>query len=91
MPDSNDDHVEAIRADVVSRLEHDKRLRAVETEQAAMAKSLEMMQENLPKMEERLMTAIANAKPPSPWPAVGALAGVLAVLLTVAGFASGAI
>jgi len=91
MPDGNDDHVESIRADVVSRLEHDKRLRAVETEQAAMAKSLEMVHENLPKMEERLMAAIAAAKPASPWPAVGALAAVMAVLLAVAGFASGAI
>ena len=69
-----------VHADLVGRLKHDERLRAVEQQQAATAAVLS----EIPRMESRLMTAIAESKPKSPWPAVSALAGVMGVFLVIA-------
>lgn len=69
-----------VHADLVGRLEQDKRLRVVEQQQAAMTTAIA----ELPRMEQRLKDAIADLKPKSPWPAVSALAGVLGVFLVIA-------
>lgn len=69
-----------VHADLVGRLKQDERLRAVEQQQAAMAAVIA----EIPRMEERLMAAIHEVKPKSPWPAVSALAGALSVVLVIA-------
>lgn len=69
-----------VHADLVGRLEQDKRLRLVEQQQAAAMVAIAA----LPAMEQRLAAGIADLKPKSPWPAVSALAGVLGVFLVIA-------
>lgn len=68
-----------VHADLVGRLKHDERLRHVEQQVAVLSTIPEAMQ----RMETRLVTAITDNKPKSPWPAVGALGGVLGVLVVV--------
>jgi len=57
----------------------DTRLRTVEQEIAA----LRLLPKEIQRMEDRLVEAIAKAKP-NPWPIVAAMAAVAAVLLAVA-------
>ncbi|HEY9418240.1 MAG TPA: hypothetical protein VIQ30_26055, partial [Pseudonocardia sp.] len=57
-----------VHADLVGRLKQDERLRSVETQTA----TLTAVVQDMPRMEARLMTAIAEAKPKSVWPAVSA-------------------
>lgn len=68
-----------VHADLVERFKHDERLRSVEQEQAAMRAVIA----DLPRMEARIMGAIEANRPKSPWPAVGALAGVMGVLVVI--------
>lgn len=76
----NEPTLSEVHADLVSRLKQDERLRTVEQQQAAMAAAIA----EIPRMEQRLITAIQELKPRSPWPAVSAIAGVVAVFLVVA-------
>lgn len=69
-----------VHADLVGRLKHDERLRQVEQQVAVLSTVPEAMQ----RMEARLMAAIAEHAPKSPWPAVSALAGMLGVFLVLA-------
>lgn len=69
-----------VHADLVGRLKHDERLRAVEQKIAA----LELLPAAVERMEARLVEAIKANAPRSPWPAVSALAGVLSVVLVLA-------
>jgi len=69
-----------VHADMVARLKQDERLREVEKQVA----TLSTLPEAIQRMEDRLVNAIESTKPKSPWPAVSALAGVLAVVLVVA-------
>ena len=81
-----------VHADLVGRFKHDERLRHVEQEQAAMRAAIA----ELPRMEGRLMTAIAGvasevrrvdaeASSPRPWPAiVSAFVASVALVLIVA-------
>jgi hypothetical protein len=81
-----------VHADLVGRFEHDKRLRLVEQGQART----EAILAELPRMEERLMNAIAGigaevrrvddeATRPRPWPAiVSAAVAAVALVLVVA-------
>lgn len=89
MPE-DDSALSEVHADLVGRLEHDKRLRAVEVEQASMRSAFEAMRTELPKVEERLTAAIAASKV-NIWPAVGAICAVVLAALTIAGFASGSL
>jgi hypothetical protein len=68
-----------VHADLVGRLKHDERIRTLEQGQARV----EAVIAELPRMETRIMQAIADNKPKSPWPAVGSLAGVMGVLIVV--------
>lgn len=77
MPDPS---LSEVRDELVARLEHDKRLRAVEQDVAA----LRLLPDEMRRMEERLVKAIEAVKPRSPWPAVSALAGALGVFLVIA-------
>lgn len=81
-----------VHADLVGRFEHDKRLRLVEQGQART----EAVIADLPRMEERIMVAIAGvsaevrrvdaeASTPRPWPAiVSAIVASVAMVLLVA-------
>lgn len=69
-----------VHADMIERFEHDKRLRAVEQDVAA----LRLLPAEVQRMEGRLVEAIKANAPKSPWPAVSALAGVLGIVLVVA-------
>lgn len=69
-----------VHADLVGRLEQDKRLRVVEQQAAALTVAIA----ELPRMEQRLKDAIVDNKPKSVWPAVSALAGVVGVFLVIA-------
>lgn len=75
-----DPSLSEVHADLVGRLEQDKRLRVVEQQASAMSVAIA----ELPRMEQRLKDAISDLKPKSPWPAVSALAGVLGVFLVIA-------
>lgn len=68
-----------VHADLVGRLKQDERLREVEKQVAALSNLPDLMQ----RMEARLVAAIADTKPKSPWPAVGALAAAIGVLVVV--------
>jgi chromatin segregation and condensation protein Rec8/ScpA/Scc1 (kleisin family) len=92
MPDPT---LSEVHADLVGRLEQDKRLRAVEQNQSSLeatmnafitesvADRLEQRAERI-RSEARLMTAIEATKPKSPWPAVGAIFGAVTFLFAVA-------
>lgn len=80
-----------LRADIAAGFKHDDRIRALEVEQAESKAVLA----NIPKMEERLTTAqresesrlmeaIRENRPKSPWAAVGAISAALAVILVLA-------
>lgn len=81
-----------VHADLVGRLEHDKRLRAVEQRQAR----IEAVIEDLPRMEERIMRALGDVKhnlerldsettSPRPiWPALSAVVAAVALILVIA-------
>ncbi|HEY9266000.1 MAG TPA: hypothetical protein VIQ11_15490 [Mycobacterium sp.] len=69
-----------VHADLVGRLKQDERLREVEKQVASLSNLPDLMQ----RMEARLVTAISDNKPKSPWPAVGSLAAVMSVLLVLA-------
>lgn len=69
-----------VHADLVGRLKQDERLREVEKQVAALSNLPDLMQ----RMELRLVTAINENRPKSPWPAVGALAAVMSVVLVLA-------
>jgi hypothetical protein len=68
-----------VHADLVGRFKHDDRLRSVEQEVAA----LRLLPTEIRRMEDRLVAAIEANRPRSPWPAVSAMAAVLAVVLIV--------
>lgn len=88
----NEPTLSDVHADLVGRFEHDKRLRLVEQGQART----EAIIADLPRMEERLMVAIAGvssevrrvddeATAPRPWPAiVSALIASVALILMIA-------
>ena len=68
-------------ADRIDRgFKHDERIRALEQGQARV----EAVIAELPRMEDRIMAAIEAIRPKSPWPAVGALAAALSVVLVIA-------
>ena len=68
-----------VHADLVGRLKQDERLREVEKQVASLSNMPDLMQ----RMEARLVVAISDTKPKSPWPAVGALAAVMSVLIVL--------
>jgi hypothetical protein len=70
----------ALRLELREGFEHDKRIRALEAGHARV----EAVIADLPRMEDRLVRAIESTRPRSPWPAVGALAAALAVVLVIA-------
>lgn len=79
-----------VHADLVGRFDHDKRLRLVEQAQARTEAAIA----DLPRMEDRLIAAIADVKTeirrvdaeastPRPWPAIvsAVVAAVLLILI----------
>jgi hypothetical protein len=78
-----------VHADLSGRLELDKRLRGVEIEQASQAAAVNGLREEIHAMrtdqkedKAEIVQAIRDSKV-KPWPAVGALAGVMGVLIVV--------
>lgn len=69
-----------VHADLVGRLKQDERLREVEKQVASLSNLPDLMQ----RMEARLVAAISDNKPKSPWPAVAAITGVVSVALVIA-------
>ena len=68
-----------VHADLVGRLKQDERLREVEKQVASLSNMPDLMQ----RMEARLVVAISDTKPKSPWPAVGSMAAVFSVLIVL--------
>ena len=91
---SDEPSLSEVRADIVGRLEQDKRLRAVEVGLAAQVEAVKNLEAYLPRMEDRLvqgqrqsedrLVAAIEAARPKVWQAVGALASVTAVFLVIA-------
>lgn len=80
-----------VHADLVGRLEQDKRLRALEQAQAAAGADMRAVKDELSHMraeakedKAELLAAIRENKPASPWPAVSAMAAVLGLMLILA-------
>lgn len=72
--------LDTIAARIQSGFKHDERIRELETGMAEVKTVLA----SLPSMEQRLIKAIEENKPKSPWPAVSALAGLVGVALVLA-------
>lgn len=68
-----------VHADLVGRLKHDERLRAVETQTA----TLQAIVQDIPRMETRLMAAIQDTKPKNTWAAAGVIVAAAAVVVTI--------
>lgn len=78
MPD--DPTLRDVHQDLVSRLNQEDRLRAVEQHIAA----LRLLPGELQRMEARLVAAIDGNRPKSPWPAVSAVVALVALALALA-------
>lgn len=79
--------LKALHADLVERLDHDRRLRAVEQQTATLG----LLPAELLRMEDRIMRAIGETKvsvesnrPKPVWPAVSSVVAAVALLLVVA-------
>lgn len=73
-----------VHADLVGRLKHDERLRAVETQTA----TLQAIVQDIPRMEARLTAAIQDSKPKNTasWASVVvAVVAVVVALLAITG------
>lgn len=77
---TNDPTSEQFRAVAEPLFEYDKRLRQVEIDMATV-KDLPM---RMDRMEDKLLAAIHELKPKSPWPAVSAITGAVAFLFVLA-------
>lgn len=74
------DDLSVVRADINAGFRLDERIRSLEIEAAGTKEILA----GLPKMEDRLMDAIKENAPKSPWPAISALAAAAGVVLVLA-------
>ncbi|HET7736136.1 MAG TPA: hypothetical protein VFK52_09200 [Nocardioidaceae bacterium] len=71
-------------ADKIERgFDHDRRLRAVEIEQASTSTSVDSLTTEVRTMKQDLLTAIAANAPKPIWPVVGGLASVMMVLMAL--------
>lgn len=73
-----------VRDELKADLQLDGRVRAVEIQQATTATELTSLRDEVRAMKTDIVAEIRASKPQSPWPAVSALAAVLAVVLVVA-------
>lgn len=80
-----------VRDELVTHMGLDQRVRQVEIAQATTSVEVASMKDELRMTKAEILTAIAANKPPSPWPAVSALAAVLSVVLLIAGRLYGAV
>lgn len=72
-----------VHADLVARFDHERRLRAVEIEQASTSTSVDGLTTEVRTMKVDLLTAIAANAPKPVWPVVGGLASVMMVLMAL--------
>lgn len=79
----NEPSLSEVHADLVGRLEQDKRLRSVETALATQAEAVKNLEVYLPRMEDR-MTAEIRATKVNWWPVIGSLSAVVGVCTTLA-------
>lgn len=84
MRPDNDPSVGQARDEILSHIDIDGRVRSVEIKQATTATELTSLKDEVRSMKADLITEIRASKPPSPWPAVSALAAVLSVVLLIA-------
>lgn len=73
-----------VRDELKADLQLDGRVRQVEIQQATTATELTNLRDEVRAMKTDIVTEIRASKPPSPWPAVSALAAVLSVVLLIA-------
>lgn len=73
-----------VRDELKADLQLDGRVRAVEIQQATTATELTSLRDEVRSMKTDIVAEIRASKPPSPWPAVSALAAVLSVVLLIA-------
>jgi hypothetical protein len=73
-----------VHADLVGRLKHDERLRAVETQTATLAAIVQ----DIPRMEARLTVAINDAKPKNIHSWASVLVAVMALVASIVVFAA---
>lgn len=73
-----------VRDELKADLQLDQRVRAVEIQQAVGSAAIDGLRHQVRGMEERIMTAIADAKPKPVWPAVSAIVAAVALILVVA-------
>lgn len=81
----SDPSLAQVRDEVLSQLGLDQRVRQVEITQATTTVEVAALKEDLRATKTEILSAIEANKPPSPWPAVSALAAVLSVVLLIAG------
>lgn len=72
------------RDEILQHINLDGRVRHVEIQQATTEAVLSSLKDELRQTKTDIVAEIRASKPPSPWPAVSALAAVLGVVLLVA-------
>lgn len=88
---SNEPTLSDVHADLVSRLEQDKRLRAVEQQQAATNTEVSGLRDDIKRLENASSTGFTELKnlvkengPRPVWPAVSAIVAAIILILAVA-------
>jgi hypothetical protein len=79
-----DPSLRQVRDEIIQHVNLDGRVRKVEIQQATTEAVLSSLKEELRQTKTDIVAEIRASKPPSPWPAVGALAAVLSVVLLIA-------
>lgn len=80
---SPDPTIGQARDEIIQHVGLDGRLRKVEIQQATTATELTGLKDEVRSMKTDIVAEIRASKPASPWPAVSALAAVLAVVLVI--------
>lgn len=81
---STDPSLGQVRDEILASVNLDGRVRRVEIQQATTEAVLSSLKEEMRTTKTEIVAEIRASKPPSPWPAVSALAAVLAVVLVIA-------
>lgn len=73
-----------VRDEILAHVNLDGRVRKVEIQQATTEAVLSSLKDEMRQTKTDIVAEIRASKPPSPWPAVSALAAVLSVVLLIA-------
>lgn len=83
-PQPPDPSLSQVRDEILAHVNLDGRVRKVEIQQATTEAVLASLKDEMRQTKTDIVAEIRASKPPSPWPAVSALAAVLSVVLLIA-------